>query len=66
MGGVQALHEQLQLARAVHDQHLQALAGPVEEFGGDVGGELALIHDQRLVAGAVRLDEAVGERDVVA
>ena len=31
-----------------------------------VGIELALVDDQRLVAGAVRLDESVGERHVIA
>ena len=34
-------------------------------MGGDVGIELALVDDQRLVAGAVRLDEPVGERHLV-
>ena len=63
---VQALEQELQLARAVHDEHLQALAGPVEQLRGGVGVELALVDDQRLVAGAVRLDESVGERHVVA
>ena len=66
MGRVPAPGQELQLARAVNNEELQALASPAEELGGDSGIELALVDDQRLVAGAVRLDESVSERHVIA
>ena len=49
--------QQLELARAVDDQHPQTLLGPVQEQARGRRIERLLIDDQGLVAGAVRLDD---------